>query len=422
MLQNRFTTKGFIVWGTCALFFLYEFLLRTVVGTFQVPIMEDLHLTSLDYSILSSTLYLITYGVMQIPAGIFVGSVGLKKSLFFACIVCAISSLGFAYSDHYISAALFRVLMGLGSSFGFICLLVSVYDWMPHRHSGLFVGLSQFIGTLGPMLGAGPMDSLAQEGGISWRGVFIFLTMVGVGIALLALLVVKNNQDKAGRYAIIRKPGDFMQNFFKIFAQWQPWFIAIFSAGVYFAVEYLAENEGKSFLLLKGFQSNTASYLITLSWLGYATGSLILGFLSDFTKRRKWVMVVSAFLCVVSTAIIVYSLQHFLITMAFYFLGFGAGGESVGFAAIVEHFKKQYRAIALSLNNAFIMLLAAVNAPLIGWFLECNKEKACEPLDHYYGPFSILVIFSVFALITALFFVRETYCKSQRDFTFISNS
>ncbi|WP_367608019.1 hypothetical protein [Legionella sp. W05-934-2] len=43
-------------------------------------------------------------------------------------------------------------------SFGFICLLISVYDWLPRKNAALFIGLSQFIGTMGPMLAAGPLD------------------------------------------------------------------------------------------------------------------------------------------------------------------------------------------------------------------------------------------------------------------------
>ncbi|MCB1107325.1 MAG: hypothetical protein KDK76_04435 [Chlamydiia bacterium] len=50
--DRSFTISGFVVWGICALYFLYEFLLRTIIGTFQHPIMYDLKLTSFKFSIL----------------------------------------------------------------------------------------------------------------------------------------------------------------------------------------------------------------------------------------------------------------------------------------------------------------------------------------------------------------------------------
>lgn len=60
--------------------FMYEFLLRTILGTFEHQIIADLDLSILTFSILSSTAYQLTYGVMQIPVGIITDKLGLKSS------------------------------------------------------------------------------------------------------------------------------------------------------------------------------------------------------------------------------------------------------------------------------------------------------------------------------------------------------
>ena len=160
--SQSYTVTGFVVWGICALFFLYEFLLRTVIGTFQHPIMYDLKLSSFKFSLISTSIYLLIYGAMQIPIGLMVDRHGLKKSLFIGAAVCSLSAIGFAYTHHFYSALFFRILTGLGSSFGFICLLIAVYEWMPKRNIALLIGLSQFIGTLGPMIAAGPINAIAE--------------------------------------------------------------------------------------------------------------------------------------------------------------------------------------------------------------------------------------------------------------------
>ncbi|MDC0348985.1 hypothetical protein OAN21_01060 [Alphaproteobacteria bacterium] len=77
--NNIFTFQGVSVWLICAIFYLYEFLLRTVIGTFQHPIVHDLDLTSFQFSILSSTMYLFIYAAMQIPVGLLVDRLGLKN-------------------------------------------------------------------------------------------------------------------------------------------------------------------------------------------------------------------------------------------------------------------------------------------------------------------------------------------------------
>ena len=200
MLDNKLKAKGFLVWGICALFFLYDFFLRTVIGTYQHPIMKDFDLKSFQFSLLSTTLFFVIYGVMQIPVGLIVDNIGLKKSLIIGSICCTISSIGFAYSNSYTMAIAYRMMMGFGSSFGFICLLISVHDWMPHRYSAVFIGLSQFIGTLGPMFAAGPLNNISESTDVSWRLIFLCLGVIGVLLAILIFFFVENNQQKAGKY------------------------------------------------------------------------------------------------------------------------------------------------------------------------------------------------------------------------------
>ncbi|NCI24335.1 MFS transporter [Francisella tularensis subsp. holarctica] len=127
---------------------MYEFLLRTILGTFEHQIIADLDLSILTFSILSSTAYQLTYGVMQIPVGIITDKLGLKKALTLAILVCALGVGLFGLCNSFVAALIYRIMIGFGASFGFLCLLIAVYEWLPNRHIGLFIGLSQFIGVL----------------------------------------------------------------------------------------------------------------------------------------------------------------------------------------------------------------------------------------------------------------------------------
>lgn len=420
MEQNTpFTLKGTTIWFICAIFFLYEFLLRTVIGTFQHPIMYDLELTSFQFSILSSTVYLLIYALMQIPVGLVVDRIGLKKSLLIGGSICAISSIGFALSYGYSTAIFFRFLTGLGSSFGFICLLVSVYEWLPTRHIALLIGVSQFIGTIGPMIAAGPLETVSETGGIDWRTIFIILGIVGLIIVGLIAAFVENNHSKAGQYTILKHPEPIIDTLKRLFSKPQAWYIALFSALVYFSIEYLSENEGKIFLTAKGFSTTYASYMITLSWFGYAIGCPLMGWLSDFFSRRKPYLILTAIFCSLSISIIVYSTSEYLITAAFFFLGMGASGQSLAFATIAEQFRKKDLAAALSLNNGLMVLFASLNAPFLGGIIDFTRTGQVMQLSDYTTAFSVLVAIVCTSLILPLFFIRETYCKSKADFTII---
>lgn len=418
--DNPVTATGCLVWGICVIFFLYEFLLRTVMGTFQHPIMNDLQLTSFKFSLLSTTTYHIMYAFMQIPAGLIINRWGLKKSLFSGAIVCSLASIGFGYANNYPTAVTARVFMGMGSSIGFLALLVAIYDWMPNRYSALLIGISQLIGTMGPMLAAGPLNALSENTAIAWRTIFIILGITGFIISLAIFIFVRNNHDKAGNYIILNRPEKIIVGVRKLFSRLQPWSIALFSAFAYFSLEYLSENEGQFFVTLKGHSSTFASYAITLSWLGYALGCPLLGFLSDTFQRRRKVMTLGTFIGAIAITLIVFAQNKYCLMLAFFCLGIGGSAQSIGFAIIAEQFKKKYLAIGLSLNNTIIMLLIALNAPFMSLIIEGVKTSETPLLGDYHLAFSFLIGITCLAAILSLFAIKETFCKSVVDFTYLN--
>jgi MFS family permease len=418
--ETAFSKKGFVVWSVCVLFFLYEFFLRASLGTFQHPLMHDLHLSSFEYALLSTTLFSVMYGIMQLPVGLLIGQFGLKKILLIGAVICAAASLGFAYSTSVFYAMLTRMLMGVGASVGFLCLLVSVHEWMPHRYNALFIGLSQFIGTMGPMFGAGPLENLVSNAAISWQLIFKALGFIGFGLVVLIIFFVENSHERAEKYVILKRPEKIKITLLKLFSRKQAWYIAIFTATIYFPIEYLSENEGRIFLGLKGFNANFSSYMITIAWLGYAIGCPLLGFLSDYFQRRKSILMAAGLCGVISILLVIFSEDKLLLMFGFFLLGIAASGQSVGFAIITEQFKKQFVPIGLALNNAILMLFISINAPMIAHIIDAAKHKPGFGLSSYYTAFSVLIIISVIALILSFLFIKETFCKSEVDFTSIN--
>lgn len=411
---------GIKVWLTCALFFTYEFLLRTVIGTLQPGLMQDLQLSSFSFAILSTTAYLVIYGAMQIPVGVIVDNFGLKKSLSLGCSACIISCLWFALAQSYISALFARTLMGFGSAFGFICLLVAVYEWLPNKNIALFIGLSQFIGTLGPMIAAGPIATLAHSGEVSWRTIFLYLSLAGCFLLGLIILFVKNNTSTKGKYLILVRPEAILQRLSRLFLRAQPWLIATFSGLVYFTVEYLSENEGKIFLALKGLTHVTSSYMITCSWIGYACGCPLMGFLSDKYQRRKPFLVISSVFNLLGIIVVTFSKQTNILFFGFMLLGLGASGQSIAFATIVEHFKQSNRAVALGLNNAITTTLAGLNAPLLGLAIDGFVHSGFSQYFSYMYTFCFIIAFAIIALIISSCFIKESFAKSKVDFTYLN--
>ena len=94
--RESISSKGLWIWLICAVFFSYEFMLRTILGTFEHPLLQDLHLSLVAFSVLSASAYQTVYGLMQIPVGLLLDRYGLKKMLTIAVITCAVSVTCFA--------------------------------------------------------------------------------------------------------------------------------------------------------------------------------------------------------------------------------------------------------------------------------------------------------------------------------------
>lgn len=415
--SQQFTLKGWVVWGVCALFFLYEFMLRTVVGTFQHPIMYDLELSTFKFAILSSTSYVLIYGIMQIPVGLVLDNLGLKKTLGIASALCTLSLIGFALSRSFPVAILFRLFTGLASSVGFICLAYAVFDWMPKSKRAFMIGLSQFVGTLGPVIAAGPIDAIAESSTITWRILFFILSGIGAIITLLVFIVVTNNPQHVGSYRIVYKPEKTLKRLSALFKSSTPWLVACFTGFIYLSIEYLSENEGRNFIVLKGFKIQFASYLISIAWLTYAICCPILGYLSDLTQKRKPLMYFTIACLIVGLFGILFANSKPLLIISFIFLGIGGSGQSLSFVIIAEYFKDQHAGLAISLNNAFLCVCSALNGPALSAIIEFSQQGPEPTAANYSILFYTLIGVVSILTIGPLLFVPETYAKSQAEFT-----
>ncbi len=418
---SKITILGLLIWIICASFYSYELLLRTILGTFEHPISYDLNIDVVKFAFLSSTAYQFIYGAMQIPVGVIAARFGLKKTLLFAITVCVTSVVGFGVAQNYSLAIIFRVMMGFGSAFGFICILIAVYEWLPKKHIGLFIGLSGFIGTVGPIVAAGPLNDLAMNTGINWRYVFFSLAGIGLVIALLVLLLVRNNKSFISSFTIVYPQKPILSVMKQLFVKPQVFFIGFYSAFVYFAIEYLSENSGKLYVKLMGFSHNQSSYMITVAWIGFAIGCPLVGFLSDRMARRKPMMIFSATCCVCGSILLIFfPFTITLLTAAFFLIGFGASGQTIGFAIIAENCRKEVISIGLAVNNAILMLVAAVNAPLIGWILNLISSSEQFTAKDYQQAFLLILAFNAIAVLISIFYIKETYCKSVVDLNVVN--
>lgn len=412
---------GLLIWSLGAVFFLYEFFLRTFVGSVASQLMIDLHLNAETFAIIGSAYY-VTYGFMQIPVGILTDKFGVKAIMIFATLVCVVSTYWFAHADSFASALGARLLMGFGSSFAFICLLVITSTWLPRQYFAFFAGTSQFVGTMGPLIAGGPLILLMNSTHQTWRAMITEIGGTGLLLAALMLVFVRNKPKSRSDELIFLKPSvKLMESLPKLFADQQSWIVALYSAVVYVSIALLSTFWGTRYLEAQGLSQSVAASMISLSWLGYAIACPALGAWSDYTERRRPTMMVASLLGVIATLVIAYApLQHahWVYGVAFVALGIAAASQSLGFATISELADSNNRATALGLNNGAITIFTATIPPWVSHLIQLSQSDPHAALTpaNFTQAFAVMPILYGIGFLIAAFLLKETYCKPQKGY------
>lgn len=417
--ETSISPLGITIWLLASMFFLYEFFLRTFVGTLAQQLLPDLHLTAASFALIGSAYYF-AYAIMQLPVGMIASRFGIKNTLLFAMIVCTISALLFSHAHHFTDALIARILMGLGSSFAFICLLVISTVWFPQRHFGFLIGAAQFVGTMGPLLAAGPLAWALTKAHGDWRMLLNQIGFIGLGLTFLVFLFVKE-KSTASRPTIIflKKPESAFTLLRRLFSNPQAWFVALYSATTYCPIAFLGAFWGTSFLQSHGFTQGGAANILSIAWFGYAVSCLIIGIISDTIRRRKPILIASAAIGLIATSAITYipTLSASIYSLLFLCIGLAASGQSIGFATIAEHVDISIKPTALGLNNAVMMMFSVIIPPVSGYLIGLSAHghaPTFEPGDFTVG-FSIMPILYLAAFIISSFFVKETFCRPQKE-------
>ncbi len=424
-MQRDFSKRAILIWLTVVSFFFYEFFLRGFVGTLSEQIILSLQLSAKEFAFIGAVYYAV-YGLMQVPIGIFVDKFGVKRNLVFAIFVCAMSTFFLSQSTDFYSALSSRALMGFGSSFAFVCLLSVIHTWFPLRYLGSLVGMSQFLGTLGPMLAGGPLVALLEKMHGNWRYVLNEIAVFGIFLMLLSIIVVKNKPRNKGNQSVLylSKTEQLGVQAKRLFTNKKIWIIAVYSGAVYVSIALMAAVWGTHYLHLRGLSQASAAYIMSAMWIGYALGCPLLGLLSDLTKRRKPYVLFSAVLGLFSTTEIIYTAYcpFWLLVVLFSALGLSAAGQNLGFAIMSEYAEGELKASALSVNSGMVMLFGTF-VPIVVGFVIDNVAQGRDANHLFIHDFtvalSIMPLLYLVAFGLVLFGIRETYCKPQNRMIFL---
>lgn len=404
-------------------YLLYEFLLQVAPAVMTHELMRDLNIDAAGLSMISAFYYL-AYTPMQIPAGLLFDRFGPRLLLTLAALICALGAWAFGFADGIPLAIVGRFLMGFASAFAFIGALVLIARWFPTRYFALLTGVVQLMACIGAIAGEAPLAMAIDQAG--WREVMMIVGGLGLGLAGLIFLIVRNYPQKnpdglstASPQELPTKTMSEYQRLKYVCKIRQNWWVALYALFSWWPITLFPALWGVPFLMtLYGINPAQAALAVSMVWIGIGIGSPLAGALSDSLHRRVIVLGTCGFLGLITTGVMLYcpNISVNLMYLLLFLFGCASSGQALSFALVKDNNPANVVGTAIGFTNMAVVL-GGIFQFVVGLLLRYTWEGqslAGVPVYHlhsYQIGLSILPISYGICWILSLFALKESYCK-----------
>ncbi|NQU15172.1 MAG: MFS transporter [Desulfobacteraceae bacterium] len=363
-----------------------------------------------------TALFSIVYGVLQLPVGMMLDRMSIRRLLTLSCALTAVGTAVYALSPNALMAGVGSTVLGAGTAVAFVGAMFLSRQWFPPSRFALIIGLTVMVGCVGGAIMQQVLAFLLRE--FSWRVIMMGLAAVAVIIAGLLWIMVRDTPEGSQPDSLdtSQEPSAGLSTALKmIVSNWQIWF-----AGIYCGLtlgHLLAFGSVWDIAFQTGYYSSLPKAALVNSslFVGLGVGCTVIGWASDRLSRRVWPMRVTALVaCMAMVGLIATPpLPDWAVVTIMLILGFACGGSNLSYALAVENSPPKVNATALGLVATVAFVLSGVLQILPGIALGA-AGKVTYTIDQYRNAFILFPISSFIAFIFT-FMIRETHCKSQAE-------
>lgn len=345
----------------------------------------------------SATFY--GYACMQIPAGILVDKIGVRKISMAGMCITAMASIIFTVTESYTTAYLMRFLIGAGTSVIIICTFKVQVLWFSERKFSLLSSLMAFLSNLGMYLGTVPLAIAVQN--VGEKRTLYIIALISLIVFIFVTLIVKEKESLLDK---TNEKVDFLKGFFEVIKNpytYPPVFIIFFFISTmtsflgFWGVSYLTQIYGMNIM--------EASSKISYLSVGFILGSFIVAFVDrifggDYRYGLRIFTGIYSALWIYLLIICKGKPNVDVIGFLFVMMGIVIMGHLLAFTAVKENNKLENTGIATSFTNTAEFIGSGIINFIIGFLL--NKSWSII------NSMKVLMVFSIFAFISS-FFVKK---------------
>lgn len=410
---NQHTWLPWVMWGSGALFYFYQFIIRVCPGVMADDWMKHFSLDAGSLGMMTA-FYYYAYAGIQVPLGILMDRFGPRRLLIFAGAACALGCFFMIFSSSLWAACLGRFFMGIGAGCGFLGTMKLATVWFSPKKIVFISGLTTALGTIGGISGQAPLAVVTEK--VGWKGSLGILGLFGFMLSCVILFV---GREKNARNPLESPSSSepFLRGLKHIVTNPQIWVISFYGFLMYVPLAAFADMWGVPFFKeTYGFKESHAATLNSVIYLGVIVGGLFLGKMSSLFKTQRTPMLLGAFVSSFCYVILIFI--HPLPEWALYGLLFLGGiffsFECLCFPAVCAHVPPQYTGITMGFTNMVIMLSGVVMQPVIGillqnfWTGTFNDGIPSYNIQDFQWALSLLPLSLAMAGVLVLFIREQT--------------
>ena len=405
---------GVAAWFLCALFYFYQYMLRSAPSVMVPELTGAFGLTTLGISALLG-MYYYTYSPVSLVAGAVLDRYGAKYSIPVGIVIVACGCLLFG-SGNQLYASLGRALQGAGSAFGFAGAVFVATKILPTRNLALAVGATQMFGMAGGSAGQAMVNNLIHVCGIDWQLFWILAGAAGMILAL-ALVVLLPQEKKAvpeaGRPAAKGSIFSIFATYKVVFSNPQSYLCGLCAGLLFLPTTIGAMIWGVSYLT-QGLHYDPLRAAKTASMvpLGWVIGCPLLGYFSDCLGRRKPVLIGGAMIMFMALLVVLYIDQAVIpgydaiIALT---LGIASGAAMIPYSIIKEVNPDNVKGSTAGAMNFIVFMMTALLSPVFGYLLmHVSKHHGGKLAASDFETALMPIVFGVVVAMIIACFLKET--------------
>ncbi|MTI66307.1 MAG: MFS transporter [Firmicutes bacterium] len=409
--MKKYNIHRFSIWGILVLAFVTVFFHRLSIGAVADDISRDLSLSGKALGNLTSMNFY-AYALMQIPVGLMVDTIGVRKICTIGTLISAIGSILFGLSDTLILAYISRFMVGIGTSVIIVSILKIQTRWFNPKKYSTLSGLTSFFGNMGAFMATVPLTYLAVS--IGWRNTFFSLGFISLIIALGIFLIVKDTPEELGYESVLKSKSNrnIKEGFFSVVKNKYTWPNFMLIGSLVGSTTAILGLWGIPYMVhVYGISKQQASGYLSFLSIGFIVGAPMVGKLSEVLKGEiKKILYTTTTLFTLVWIYIVFifdskpPIRH--LPILFFIIGLCVITHILVFTNVKEVNDIEFSAIASSIVNVGEFVgssLVSLGIGIIldkGWSGKIINGARIYNLKDYNKAFIIIIIMGLISIIS----------------------